>query len=40
MLPKMNGLTVCHRLRGEGVDTPILMLTARDTTEDTLLGFQ
>ncbi|MGF1806396.1 hypothetical protein [Aliivibrio sifiae] len=23
MLPKMDGLTVCHCLRGEGVDTPI-----------------
>ena len=40
MLPKMDGLTVCNRLREEGIDTPILMLTARDTTEDTLLGFK
>ena len=39
MLPKMDGLTVCNRLREEGIDTPILMLTARDTTEDTLLGY-
>ncbi|MGO2355908.1 MAG: response regulator transcription factor [Marinomonas foliarum] len=39
MLPKMDGLTVCKSLREAGVDTPILMLTARDTKEDILTGF-
>lgn len=39
MLPKMDGLTVCKSLREIGIDTPILMLTARDTKEDILAGF-
>lgn len=34
MLPGMAGDEVCHRLRQEGVDTPILVLTARDGTSD------
>ena len=38
-LPRMNGLEVCAALRNEGVDTPVLMLTARDTLEDKLAGF-
>ncbi|ETX09800.1 regulator [Marinomonas ushuaiensis DSM 15871] len=40
MLPKMDGLTVCKTLRAEGIDTPILMLTARDTKDDILAGFE
>lgn len=40
MLPRMDGYTVCNKLREQGIDTPILMLTARDTREDTLNGFQ
>ncbi|MGF1715432.1 response regulator transcription factor [Photobacterium chitinilyticum] len=39
MLPRMDGYTVCQKLREQGIDTPILMLTARDTREDTLEGF-
>jgi len=39
MLPRMDGFTVCKKLREQGIDTPILMLTARDTREDTLQGF-
>jgi DNA-binding response OmpR family regulator len=39
MLPGMNGLKVCEALRDEGIDTPILMLTARDENEDILDGF-
>ena len=38
-LPKMSGLQVCEALRKEGVDVPVLMLTARDTIEDKLAGF-
>ena len=30
-LPKMDGLTLCEHLRRDGMDTPILFLTARDT---------
>src|SRR2546427_7531005 len=38
MLPKKNGLQVASELRREGRKTPILMLTARDTTEDVVRG--
>ncbi|MCG8613920.1 MAG: response regulator transcription factor [Pseudomonadales bacterium] len=38
-LPRMNGLTLCERLRQSGQDTPVLMLTARDTLDDKLAGF-
>ncbi len=38
-LPRMNGLEVCEALRAQGVDVPVLMLTARDTLEDKLAGF-
>ncbi|OED84186.1 response regulator transcription factor [Vibrio splendidus] len=38
-LPKMNGLQVCENLRVQGIDTPVLMLTARDTLDDKLTGF-
>lgn len=40
MLPHMDGLTVCEKLREQGIDTPVLMLTARDTLEDKLAGFR
>lgn len=39
MLPRINGLTVCEKLRNCGVDAPILMLTAKDTLEDKEAGF-
>jgi DNA-binding response OmpR family regulator len=38
-LPDIDGLDLCRSLRHEGVETPILMLTARDTLEDKLDGF-
>ncbi|MBB1316424.1 response regulator transcription factor [Shewanella sp. SR43-4] len=38
-LPKMNGLQVCESLRLQGIDVPVLMLTARDTLNDKLDGF-
>jgi len=38
-LPRMDGLEVCEALREQGVDVPVLMLTARDTLEDKLAGF-
>lgn len=38
MLPGMNGLEVCRRLREQGVSTAILMLTARDTVADRVEG--
>ena len=39
MLPRISGLEVCKVLRAEGRDTPILMLTARDTLDDKQAGF-
>jgi len=38
-LPGLDGLSVCQQLRHGGVDAPILMLTARDTLQDKLAGF-
>jgi len=38
MLPKKTGLQVAAELRREGRKTPILMLTARDATEDVVRG--
>jgi len=39
MLPDVDGLEVCSRLCDSGGDTPVLMLTARDTLDDKLEGF-
>jgi DNA-binding response OmpR family regulator len=38
MLPKKDGMRVCRDLRDNRVNTPILMLTARDTVEDRVQG--
>jgi DNA-binding response OmpR family regulator len=38
MLPKVDGIEVCKRLRAGGSKTPILMLTARDAVEDRVRG--
>ncbi len=38
MLPKRDGLNVCRDLRSQRINTPILMLTARDTIDDRVLG--
>jgi DNA-binding response OmpR family regulator len=38
MLPKKDGLQVCRQLRDHRVKTPIILLTARDTVEDRVLG--
>ena len=38
MLPARSGIEVCRTLRGRGVRTPILMLTARDAVEDRVRG--
>ena len=38
MLPRMSGYEVCRKLRSEGVQTPILMLTARGEEADRILG--
>jgi len=38
-LPKIEGLAVCERIRSQGVETPVLILTAKDTLDDKLVGF-
>jgi heavy metal response regulator len=38
MVPKVDGLTLCKRLREEKVSTPVIMLTARNTVEDKVTG--
>ena len=38
LLPRLDGLEVCRRLRARGTGTPILFLTARDTVKDRVVG--
>jgi two-component system OmpR family response regulator len=38
MLPDIDGFEVCRRLRGAGVWSPVLMLTARDSVSDRVEG--
>jgi len=40
MLPEKNGLDVCRELRHQGVQTPILMLTAKAQVVDRVLGLK
>jgi two-component system OmpR family response regulator len=38
MLPDIDGFEVCRRLRANSNDVPVIFLTARDTTSDTVTG--
>ena len=38
MLPKLSGYDLCRRVRGEGFNAPILMLSARSQEGDRVLG--
>jgi DNA-binding response OmpR family regulator len=38
MLPKLSGYEICRKVRAEGIQTPILMLTARGEEADRVLG--
>ncbi len=40
MLPQVNGFDVCREIRRRGVDTPILMLTARGQVVDKVVGLR
>jgi DNA-binding response OmpR family regulator len=37
-LPRIDGLTLCRRMRSHRIDSPVLMLTARDTRQDKIAG--
>src|SRR4026208_2524151 len=39
MLPKLDGLTLCRRVRAKGNMAPVLLLTARNTLEAKISGF-
>ena len=38
MLPGLNGIEVCRRIRKQGIKTPVMMLTAKDSVTDKVLG--
>src|SRR5262249_31375324 len=38
VLPALDGFEVCRRLRSAGNDVPVIFLTARDTSSDTVTG--
>ena len=40
MLPGEDGLSLCRRMRGRGIDIPIIMLTARGTDVDRIVGLE
>ncbi|WP_405737001.1 response regulator transcription factor [Streptomyces sp. NBC_01537] len=40
LLPFMDGLTACRRLRARGDEVPVMMLTARDTIGDRVTGLE
>ncbi len=40
MLPGMDGITICQRLRGANVSTPVLMLTSRAEEIDKVIGLE
>lgn len=40
MMPKQDGLQTCRELRAAGCSVPIIFLTARDTLEDKVAGFE
>ena len=40
MLPKIDGLTVIESMRTQGVNTPVLILSARRTVDDRVRGLQ
>jgi two-component system, OmpR family, phosphate regulon response regulator OmpR len=40
MLPGEDGLSICRRMRGRGVDVPIIMLTAKGADVDRIVGLE
>src|SRR5690606_6964728 len=40
MLPGMDGIALCRKIREEGGQVPIIMLTAKDSDSDQVIGFE
>ncbi|MGI2327967.1 response regulator transcription factor [Planococcus sp. YIM B11945] len=40
MLPGMDGMTLCRKIREQGDSVPIIMLTAKDSESDQVIGFE
>ena len=40
MLPKVNGIEILKEIRNNNIDTKVIMLTAKSTLDDKLLGFE
>ncbi len=40
MMPKLDGLEVCKRIRAEGLQTPVLFLTVSNAPDDRIRGFE
>ena len=38
MLPKQDGIALCRQLRNDGIESPVLMLTAKDSVQDKVRG--
>ena len=38
-LPRLDGISVCEKIRADGNNVPVLMLTARDQISDKVAGF-
>jgi DNA-binding response OmpR family regulator len=38
MLPKLDGINLCRKLRRSNINTPVLMLTAKDSSTDKVMG--
>jgi heavy metal response regulator len=38
MIPKIDGVTLCKKLRQDKISTPVLMLTAKDSVDDKVKG--
>ena len=39
-LPEYSGLQICESIRAKGINSPVIFLTARDTSEDIIKGLQ
>ena len=40
MLPSMNGVEICRKLRAEGIHSPIILLTSKDSEVDKVMGLE